>query len=156
MIDLPKLYVPPHRRGATALADVTNTLPTSRRATSKRPDRIRLSNQPATSSETRSGTGPRSRPLTFPDKPRPGPGAQRTAPPSYTVIAAHYVGLGERVLHTDFDPRQLESREGDAIGEVECVGSYKWVQSGDGRPTIAVPGESLLALSGPALRLGWQ
>jgi hypothetical protein len=78
--------------------------------------------------------------FSFPERSGPGPRKARDSSPSYTVIAAHHVGLGERVLASDFDPRELVMKEGECIENVEYVGSYKWIESEDERPTIAVPG----------------
>lgn len=46
------------------------------------------------------------------------------------------------MLDKDLDPKELDVREGEMIEDVEYVGSYKWIESEDERPTIAVPGKS--------------
>lgn len=68
----------------------------------------------------------------------PGPSRKGTLQPTFTQVAILFHTLGEEI--GDLRPDEVAIRKGEEIGGVEYAGSYKWIESEDGIPTLAVPG----------------
>lgn len=68
----------------------------------------------------------------------PGPSRKGTLQPTFTQLAVLFHTLGEEV--GDLKPDEVAIREGEEIRGVQYAGSYKWIESEDGMPTLAVPG----------------
>lgn len=68
----------------------------------------------------------------------PGPSRKGTLQPTFTQVAILFHTLGEEV--GELRPDEVAIREGEEIRGVEYTGSYKWIESEDGMPTLAVPG----------------
>jgi hypothetical protein len=70
---------------------------------------------------------------------RPGPSKKSTLLPTFTQIATLFHTLGAEI--EQLKPDQVIVRKGEEIRGVEYAGSYKWIESEDGMPTLAVPGK---------------
>jgi len=68
----------------------------------------------------------------------PGPSRKGTLQPTFTQVAILFHTLGEEI--GDLRPDEVAIREGEEIRGLEYAGSYKWIESEDGMPTLAVPG----------------